>query len=61
MASDTSTINGVSSEGLVSTVEAGCSVLVGVIIGFVYSWRMSLVALGCVPFMAFGGGMSAKM
>jgi hypothetical protein len=38
MASDAQVINGVSAEGLASTLEALCAVLIGVVIGFLYNW-----------------------
>jgi ABC-type bacteriocin/lantibiotic exporter with double-glycine peptidase domain len=37
-----------------------CAVLVGVGIGFYYSWMLSLVALGALPFMMLGGAINAK-
>jgi len=33
---------------------------VGVAIGFFFNWRIALVCIGCVPFMAFGGFMNGK-
>lgn len=36
------------------------SVLAGIAIGFAYNWQISLVCLGCVPFMVLGGVMNAK-
>jgi ABC-type multidrug transport system fused ATPase/permease subunit len=61
MASDAQVINGVSAEGLATSLEAGFAVLGGVICGFIYSWTIALVCLGCVPFMILGGAMNAKM
>lgn len=49
-----------SAEGLASSMEAGCAVMVGVAIGFVYDWKISLVCLACVPFMILGGLMNVK-
>ena len=51
LASDTSIINGVSAEGLASQLEAGCALIAGLVLGFVFSWRESVVCLLCVPFM----------
>ena len=48
MASDAQTINGVSAEGLASTLEGMFAVLTGVVVGFIYNWKMSLVCLACV-------------
>ncbi len=33
----------------------------GIIMGFYFSWKISLVALGCVPFMMLGGAINAKI
>ena len=60
MASDAQTVNGVSAEGLASTLEAGFATLVGVVIGFIYNWEISLVCLACVPFMILGSIMNIK-
>jgi len=60
MAQDAQVINGVSAEGLATSLEAGFATLGGVICGFVYSWTISLVCLACVPFMILGGVMNAK-
>jgi hypothetical protein len=38
MASDAQTINGVSAEGLASTLEGLFAVLAGIVIGFAYNW-----------------------
>ena len=32
----------------------------GIAIGFYFNWKVSLVCLGCVPFMIIGGAMNAK-
>ena len=61
MASDTQTLNGVSSEGLAMTLESFCALMVSIVIGFSYSWRISLVSLGTVPFMMFGAIMNTRM
>ena len=60
MASDAQTINGVSAEGLASTLEGMFAVLTGVVVGFIYNWKMSVVCLACVPFMILGSIMNIK-
>ncbi|CDW80084.1 abc transporter family protein [Stylonychia lemnae] len=60
LASDAQIINGVSTEGLGSILEAICAVLAGIGIGFYFSWRMSLVCIGCTPFIVISGYMGAK-
>lgn len=41
-------------------IESMFAMICGIVIGFIYSWRLSLVALGCTPFMALGGYINAK-
>ena len=60
MATEAQTINGVVSGGLASSLQALFSVATGVAIGFYFNWKVSLVCLGCVPFMILGGMMNAK-
>ena len=60
LATDIGLINGVSSEGLVIALYGTFSILCGIVIAFYFDWRISLVALGTVPFMMIGGIMEAK-
>lgn len=60
MASDVQVLNGVSAEGLASTLDALCALGVGIGIGFYYSWKETLVCFACLPFMIFGGAMNIK-
>jgi len=60
LASDAQLINGVSTEGVGSIMEALCAVATGITIAFIYSWRMSCVCLIIAPFAAITGYMGAK-
>lgn len=60
LASDVQTLNGVSTEGLAIIVETFFALGTGIIIGFIFNWKISLVALGCTPFMMLGGTINAK-
>lgn len=51
MAQESSIINGASSEALGPQVEASFALFGGLIIGFIFCWQMSLITLGCVPFI----------
>jgi hypothetical protein len=33
---------------------------IGIIIGFIFNWKMSLIALGLAPFMAIGQVIGMK-
>ena len=57
MAEDSSLVNGVSTESLGPMVDGGFALFVGLILGFVYSWKMSLICLGLAPLMAIGSGL----
>lgn len=60
LSSDCQVINGVSTEGLGSILEAGCSVGTGIVIAFFCSWRMALVCVIISPLLLLTGYMSAK-
>jgi ATP-binding cassette subfamily B (MDR/TAP) protein 1 len=60
LASDIQTLNGASTEGAAVIVEEIFALSCGIILGFCYSWKVSLVALACTPLMAFGGSINAK-
>ena len=61
MASDTSLINGVSTESLSPILDASFSVIVAMIIGFIYCWQMSILMLLLIPFLAIAAMLGAKM
>lgn len=60
LANDTSILNGASTEGIAVIFEATFAILVGIIIGFSYNWKIALVALCCTPFFAVGAAINAK-
>lgn len=41
-------------------MESLFAIIVGITIGFSFNWRISLVALACVPFMMLGGAINTK-
>ena len=61
LASEAQQLNGASTEGVAVMIESFFAVGCGIVIGFFMSWRLSLVALGCVPFMILGGAINSKM
>lgn len=54
MATDTTLVNGVSSESLGPQFESGFAMLTGMGIGFYYCWQMSVVMIVTCPFMIIG-------
>jgi ABC-type multidrug transport system fused ATPase/permease subunit len=53
-------LNGASTEGTAVIMESLFAIIVGISIGFSFNWKISLVALGCVPFMVLGGAVNSK-
>jgi len=60
LASDVQALNGASTEGTAVVMESTFAMIVGIAIGFSFNWKVSLVALGCVPFMVIGGAINTK-
>jgi ABC-type multidrug transport system fused ATPase/permease subunit len=60
LASEVQTLNGASTEGLAVIVETVFALSCGIVLGFIFTWKLSLVALGCIPFMVLGGAINAK-
>ena len=42
-------------------MQAMLGMLTGIIIAFIYSWHIALVAVGLAPLMMIGGAYNAKM
>lgn len=42
-------------------VEAICAMLGGVVVAFIFEWKLSLVALAMTPLMSLGAIISAKI
>lgn len=54
MAEDSATINGVSTESLGPQVDGFCGLLVAIVIGFIFSWKVALSCIAIAPFMSIG-------
>jgi len=61
MASDTSIINGVSTESLGPYFEGIFALFGGLAIGFVKCWQMSCICLAMTPIMVLGNYLDMKM
>lgn len=42
-------------------IQSLCSILTGLVIGFVYSWKLSLLICGFAPLMMIGGFIQMKV
>ena len=60
LAEDASLINGVATESIGPQVEGLFAMGTGVIIGFIFNWKMALIAMGLAPFMAVGNALAMK-
>lgn len=61
LAKDVQTLNGVSTEALAVAAEAMAAMLGGIIVAFIFTWKVALVACAVAPFMIVGGIVGAKM
>lgn len=61
LASDVQTLNGVSTEALSVMAESTFAMLGGVILAFIFSWKVALVALAITPFMIIGSVIATKV
>ncbi len=61
LAKDVQSLKGASMEVSAVIMESLFAMIVGLAIGFSFHWKISLVTLGCVPFLIIGGVISAKI
>jgi len=61
LAKEIQVINGAATEGLGSQFEAVFALLVGIILAFIFQWKVTLVCFACVPIMAVSGYLQGKM
>jgi ATP-binding cassette subfamily B (MDR/TAP) protein 1 len=58
---DAALLHAFSGEPIRTVILSATSVLVGVIVSFYFMWPFALVALGTIPFLAFGAEMEMRM
>ena len=61
LAADVQSLNGVSAESLGTQLEAFFGLVLGIVLSFIFSWRTTLVALACVPFIIIGNLIMNKV
>jgi ATP-binding cassette subfamily B (MDR/TAP) protein 1 len=42
-------------------MESTFAIICGVTLGMIFTWKLALIALACVPFIIFGGLINAKL
>ncbi|KAI0227963.1 ATP-dependent translocase ABCB1 [Lamellibrachia satsuma] len=61
LSTDASAVHGASGVKLAATLQGGVSIIAGVLIGFIYSWELTLVILAFAPFLVISGTLQIKM
>ncbi|ESO02187.1 hypothetical protein HELRODRAFT_188615 [Helobdella robusta] len=61
LATDASAIQGATGAQFGMAFQSLSSVGVGIIIGFIYSWQLTLLIIGCAPFIILGGMLQMKL
>lgn len=60
LANDASLVQGMLGAQLGSIAQASVSMITGLVLAFVAGWEMTLVVLGCVPFIAAAGALQMR-
>ena len=60
LASDVQLLNGASSQAAATTAEAACALLWSVLLGFIFSWPISVVFIFLLPLLMIGAGLQAR-
>ena len=59
LAGEVQQVNGASGEAVGTILEVTFSLMFGIILAFIYAWRIALISLGLAPFFMLGGAMDA--
>ncbi|XP_060595692.1 ATP-dependent translocase ABCB1-like [Ruditapes philippinarum] len=61
LSTDASQVQGAAGIRLGSTFMAITSIVAGLVIGFIYSWKLTLLIIAFLPFLMIGGALQMKM
>ncbi|CAD5117246.1 DgyrCDS6041 [Dimorphilus gyrociliatus] len=61
LATDASAVQGATGARLGTIIQSFCSIVTGLVIGFVFSWKLSLLICGFAPFMMIGGFIQMRV
>jgi ATP-binding cassette, subfamily B (MDR/TAP), member 1 len=61
LSEDIGVLNGMTTEHFAIIMEAILGLLIGVVLALFYTWRMGLITLALVPFVAFGGIIGSRL
>jgi ABC-type multidrug transport system fused ATPase/permease subunit len=60
LAEDVSEVRGLSTETIAIYIESILAVIIGLVIGFRFTWQMTLIAGAGIPFVMVGGIMMSR-
>ena len=60
LASDCKNVNGMVTTFIAISIQNVTTLIAGIVIGFVFEWRTSLVALGLIPLMIIAGAIQME-
>ncbi|RDD41014.1 Phosphatidylcholine translocator ABCB4, partial [Trichoplax sp. H2] len=61
LATDASEVKGATGTRLGAVIQSIVSMVAALVIAFVYGWKLALVILGCIPFMAVSGAVQTQI
>jgi len=61
LSSDTTKLNGIVLSMIGVSVQSLVNLILGVVLGFIYDWRLSLISLAFFPFIALSGALQHKL
>ncbi len=61
LSEDIGVLNGMTTEHIAIIMEAILGLLIGVVLALFYTWRLGLISLALVPFVAFGGIIGSRL
>jgi ATP-binding cassette subfamily B (MDR/TAP) protein 1 len=61
LSEDIGYLNGLTTEHFAILMEATLTLIIGVILAMVYTWKMGLVTLGMFPFISLGGVLMSRL
>jgi len=61
LSEDITLLNGLTSETIANILEATLCLIIGVVLCFIYTWKMALVSLGAIPFVIVGSVIMSRL
>lgn len=61
LSEDITHLNGLTSESIAVILEAALTLIIGIILSFIYTWKMALVTLSVTPLVMLGGIIMSRI